>query len=109
MNGHQLHSAELADLLAQHETVLLDFRADWCQPCQLIAPLIDEVAQQQAGQLHVAWIDIDRQPELAAELGVRSIPTLVLFHRGRETARHSGLFNKLRLRAWLAAGQRSMP
>lgn len=95
------HADLLGDLLAGEDTVLLDFWAEWCQPCQMIAPLIDETARQRNGELAVVKVNIDERPEIASLLAVRSIPTLILFRHGSEVARYSGVMNKLRLNAWL--------
>jgi thioredoxin 2 len=70
--------------------VLVDFWADWCQPCRMVAPQIEKLAQQQAGRAVVAKLDTERVPEIAARYGVRSIPTMVLFRHGQEAARTSG-------------------
>ncbi len=70
--------------------VLVDFYADWCGPCKMVAPLVDEIASEKRGRLLVAKVDTDRAPELAQELGIRGVPTLILFRDGEEMERSVG-------------------
>lgn len=70
--------------------VLVDFYADWCGPCKVMAPVLDELAAARVGRLLVAKLDTDRAPELSAELGIRGIPTLILYRDGREVDRQTG-------------------
>ncbi len=77
--------------------VLVDFYADWCGPCRMIAPLLDEIAQEHIGRLLVVRVDTDRASGVAGRFGVRGIPTLVVFNRGVEEGRSVG-FDPKRLR-----------
>ena len=70
--------------------VLVDFWATWCAPCKMLAPAIDQLAEQYAGRVKVAKVDIDEQPSLAERYDVQSIPTLLLFKDGKVTARDVG-------------------
>jgi len=70
--------------------VLVDFWAPWCGPCKMVAPELVKVAQAGAGQWTVAKVNTEDLPELGAQFGIRSIPTMVLFQDGREVARQSG-------------------
>ena len=70
--------------------VLVDFWAAWCGPCRAVAPELEKLASSRVGQVIVAKVDTDAQPELSARFGVRSIPTMVVFRNGRETDRVSG-------------------
>jgi thioredoxin len=70
--------------------VLVDFYADWCGPCKLVAPLVDEIAREHLGRMLVAKVDTDRAQEVALRYGIRSIPTLVLFRGGEEVERSIG-------------------
>ena len=70
--------------------VLVDFYADWCGPCKMVAPLLDELADQHIGKILVAKVDTDRAPEIAAKYDIRSIPTLILFRDGAEIERSIG-------------------
>lgn len=70
--------------------VLVDFYADWCGPCKTMAPALDELAAARAGEVLVAKLDTDREPEVAGRFGIRGIPTLIVFREGRESARSTG-------------------
>lgn len=74
--------------------VLLDLWAAWCGPCRLIAPIIEQLAKELSGRAVVGKLDVDRNPEIAARFGVRSIPTLLILNRGREVDRIVGLQSK---------------
>ena len=83
--------------------VLVDFYADWCGPCKMMAPVLDDVARDRIGQLLVLKLDTDRSPATAQAFGVRSIPTMILFRGGREVARQAGAVPRAQLDALLAA------
>lgn len=70
--------------------VLVDFYADWCGPCKVMAPVLDDLAADHVGSLLVAKLDTDRAPRISGELGIRGIPTLILFRGGREVGRQTG-------------------
>jgi thioredoxin 2 len=81
--------------------VLVDFYADWCGPCKIMAPVLDAVAQARAGSILVAKVDTDRNPGVARRFQIASIPTLILFRGGREVARELGAIPRPRLEALL--------
>lgn len=84
--------------------VLVDFYADWCGPCKVMAPVLDELAADRTGRLLIAKVDTDRAPQLSAELGIRGIPTLILYRDGREVDRHTGAVARAGLEEMLDAG-----
>lgn len=81
--------------------VLVDFWAAWCSPCRMMAPVLEQAAQRLEPRVRIAKLDIDAAPELAARFAVASVPTLILFERGREIARTSGAMPLQALAAWL--------
>lgn len=81
--------------------VLVDYWAEWCGPCKMIAPVLDEVAESYAGKLKVAKLNIDENPETPPKFGVRGIPTLMLFKDGEVAATKVGALSKAQLTAFL--------
>jgi thioredoxin 1 len=82
------------EVKSSKEPVLIDFWAPWCMPCKMIAPTVEAVAKDMAGSLKVAKCNVDDAPELATELSILNIPTLVLFKDGQEMTRISGVVSK---------------
>jgi len=77
--------------------VAVDFYADWCGPCHMMAPTLDEFAKQHAGEALVLKLDTDADPPIASRFGIRGIPTLIVFDRGRERGRHVGVVDLAKL------------
>src|SRR5919109_2639229 len=77
-------------VLDSETPVLVDFWADWCVPCHMVSPVVEEIAQEKAGGLVVAKLNVDDNPQTAKQFGVMSIPTLILFKGGEEKARVVG-------------------
>ena len=84
--------------------VLVDFYADWCGPCKIMAPVLDELAADHVGTLLVAKVDTDASPQVSASLGIRGIPTLILYRGGDEVARQTGAVPRSELDEMLDAG-----
>ena len=86
-----------ADVLGSEEPVLVDFWAEWCGPCKMIAPVLDEVANDYAGKLKVAKVDVDANPDIPGKFNIRGIPTLILFKNGDAAATKVGALSKSQL------------
>jgi len=82
--------------------VLVDFYADWCGPCKVMAPAVDAIAAAQQGRVLVAKLDTDRSPETASQFQIRGIPTVIVFDSGREVARQTGAMPQRALEELLA-------
>ncbi|NNC57747.1 MAG: thioredoxin TrxA [Woeseiaceae bacterium] len=90
-----------ADVLQNDKAVLLDFWAEWCGPCKMIAPLLEEVAVSHADKLAVVKLNVDDNPNTAQKFGIRSIPTLMLFKDGAVQAQKMGAMPKSQLEEFL--------
>jgi len=91
------------EVLGSDRPVLVDFSATWCGPCQMLAPIVAEIAVARAATLKVAKVDVDQAPELAARFGIVSIPALLLFRGGKVAATSVGYVSKDDLSAFLDA------
>jgi thioredoxin 1 len=90
-----------AEVLNSAEPVVVDFWAEWCGPCKMIAPALEEIAVEMGGRVKIAKLNIDENPQLAAQFGVRSIPTLAIFKNGQVADIKVGAAPKTALNAWI--------
>ncbi|HHC79217.1 MAG TPA: thioredoxin [Flavobacteriia bacterium] len=89
--------ATFNDLIKQNTLVLVDFKADWCGPCKMMAPILKEVKHQLKDSVKIIKIDVDKNPSVAATYQVRGVPTLILFKKGKQVWRQSGVLQASQL------------
>jgi thioredoxin 1 len=89
------------EVLKSEQSVLVEYWAEWCGPCKMIAPLLDEIAGEYKGKLRVAKINIDDNPNTPPKYGVRGIPTLMIFKNGNAEATKVGALSKSQLTAFI--------
>ncbi|MFA5493584.1 MAG: thioredoxin TrxA [Porticoccaceae bacterium] len=90
-----------SDVIGADIPVLVDFWASWCGPCKMIAPLLDQLAEEYSGKVRVCKVDVDANPQTAAKFSVRGIPTLMLFKGGELEATKVGALSKSQLTAFV--------
>ena len=91
-----------ADVLKSAEPVVVDFWAEWCGPCRMIAPALEEISGQLGDKVKIVKLNVDENPAVAAKYGIMSIPTLLLFKNGEIADRQVGAAPKQKLHAWIS-------
>ena len=94
-----------ADVLNSAVPVVVDFWAEWCGPCKMIGPSLEEIAKEFDGKVRIAKVNVDENPGIAGKLGIRSIPTLMLYKDGKVASQKVGAAPKGELKKWIDAGK----
>ena len=90
-----------SEVLKATSPVVVDFWAEWCGPCRMIAPALEEIAGSLDGKVKIVKLNVDENPQTAAKYGIQSIPTLMLFKNGQMASRQTGAASKQRLEQWI--------
>ena len=91
------------DVLNASEPVVVDFWAEWCGPCRMIAPALEEISNEMAGKVKIVKLNVDENPRVAAQFGIRSIPTVMIFKAGALAAQEVGAASKTDLSRWISS------
>ena len=92
-----------ADVLKSAEPVVVDFWAEWCGPCRMRAPALEDISKEMAGKVKIVKLNVDENPGIAAQYGIRSIPTLMIFKGGALAAQKVGAASKNDLSKWISS------
>ena len=103
MTAHVTDQSFENDVLKSSEPVVVDFWAEWCGPCRMIAPALEEISNEMAGKVKIVKLNVDENPRVAAQFGIRSIPTLMIFKSGQLAAQKVGAASKGDLSKWISA------
>jgi thioredoxin 1 len=97
----KLNTSNFDETLKKHENVVVDFWAEWCMPCRMIAPIVEELAKEYAGKVVFGKLNTDENPTIAARYGISAIPTLIFFKNGKPVDQLVGAMPKSELKRWV--------
>ena len=95
--AQHINDSNFDEVLAQHALVVVDFSATWCGPCRMLAPIVDELADEYAGRIFVAKADVEEAVESAERFGIRSVPTILFFKNGEKVDQTIGAMPRAKL------------
>ena len=102
MPAHVTDASFDSEVLGSPEPVVVDFWAEWCGPCRMIAPALEEIAAQLGDKVKIVKLNVDENPNVAAKYGIMSIPTLMMFKNGEIASRQVGAAPKQKLHQWIS-------
>ncbi|WP_290899102.1 thioredoxin [Ferroglobus sp.] len=97
----EVNSGNFDEILKKYENVVVDFWAEWCMPCRMIAPIIEQLAKEYAGRVVFAKLNTDENPQVAARYGITGIPTLIFFKNGKPVDKIIGAYPKGEIERWI--------
>ena len=97
----EVNSANFDEVLSKYENVVVDFWAEWCMPCRMIAPIVEQLAKEYAGKVVFAKLNTDENPQIAARYGITGIPTLIFFKNGKPVDKIVGAYPKGEIERWI--------
>ena len=97
----KVDNSNFDEIISSNENVVVDFWAEWCGPCRILAPIIDELAKEYAGKVVFAKLNVDEARDIAIDFGISAIPTLIFFKRGKPIDALMGVLPKSEIKRWV--------
>ena len=90
-----------SEVVNSNEMILVDFWADWCGPCKMLTPILEQLSEDMEGNIKIVKMNIDKNPQFPSALGIRSIPTMMLFKNGKQLGTKVGVLHKNSIKEWI--------